>query len=189
MTHVASIKHKYLIIDENKRQAYKAFRDTLSSLPNPSGLHPPNARLPVGLFFMSAAAREMWQRLAEHDTDQDWFPNEMEKIRGGGSLYQLAQAAKVNYSVYRNWIRGNVERESALAEAERDCKANRVARVLQATFDTATSVSSEPVTHSERLRAAEILLKPSAAVSVPEGKEVSGISISFVDAVDGKPVK
>ncbi len=187
MTHAAPIKHKSLIIDVNQRQAYKPFRDILSSQDLPPGFHIPNARRSVGLFFMSAAAREMWQRLAENDTDPDWFPAEMEKIRAGGSLFQLAEAAKVNYSVYRNWIRGNVERESALSDAERDCKANRVARILQATFDTATSVSSEPITHSERLRAAEILLKPGASVPVPEGKEVSSISISFVDADNGKP--
>lgn len=136
---------------------------------------------------MSAAAREMWRLLAEKDTDPDWFPAEMEKVRAGGSLFQLAEAAGVNYSVYRNWIRGNVERESALADAERDCKANRMARVLQATFDTATARVDEPVKHSDRLRAAEILLKPATTVAVPEGKELSSISLNFVEADNGKP--
>ena len=129
----------------------------------------------------------MWRLLAEKDTDPDWFHSEMEKIRAGGSLYQLAEIAQVHYSVYRNWIRGNLERESALADAERDRKAVRLERILQATFDTATSSNGEPVTHSERLRAAEILLKPGTTLAVPEGKEVSSISVTFVDAADGKP--
>jgi hypothetical protein len=136
---------------------------------------------------MSAAAREMWRVLADKDTDPDWFPSEMEKIRAGGSIFQIAEAAGVNYSVYRNWIRGNVERESALADAERDCKANRMARVLQTTFDTATSRVDEPVKHSDRLRAAELLLKPATTLAIPEGKEVASISVNFVEADGGKP--
>jgi len=136
---------------------------------------------------MSAESRDQWRRLAEYDTNPDWFEAQLEKIRQGSSLWDLAKTLEIYPSVYRNWIRGNADRELSYTDAERDRKINRLERVLQATFDTAVDVSKEPVSHSERLRAAEILLKPSTAVSVPEGKEVAGINITFVDAEDGKP--
>jgi len=136
---------------------------------------------------MSKASREMWQLLAQKNEDPDWFPAEMERLQEGATVEELAAIAQVHFSIYRNWIRGDANRESALADAERERKSRKMAKVLQAAFDTALSKPEEPVKHSDRLRAIEILLKPAATLEVSGDKATPAITISFVEAVDGKP--
>ena len=131
----------------------------------------------------------MWRLLADLDTNPDFFPDLIERVSEGEPLDKTAATIGVHYSVLRNWIRGNNDREAAFVEAALRGKTRRVERVLEATFATAVADITEPVKHADRLRAAEILLKPSTSVSVSSDKPSSGITISFVEAKDGKPTE
>ena len=134
-----------------------------------------------------AETKEMWRILAEKDTDPEWWPGQLELLREGATLEALSEVVAVRYAVYRNWIRGNQDREVALAEAKRAGKTRQMERVLQATFDTALSTPADDIKHSDKLRAIEILLKPSSTIAISGENAPSGIKISFVDAEDGKP--
>ena len=134
-----------------------------------------------------AQKREEWRILAEKNTDPEWGPSQLELLREGATLEQLSEVVAVRYSIFRNWIRADAEREVSLAEAKREGKTRQMERVLQTTFDTALSSPADPVRHSDKLRAIEILLKPTSTIAISGEKTPSGIQISFVDAENGKP--
>ena len=134
-----------------------------------------------------AQKREEWRILAEKNTDPEWWPSQLELLREGATLEQLSEVVAVRYSIFRNWIRADAEREVSLAEAKREGKTRQMERVLQTTFDTALSSPADPVRHSDKLRAIEILLKPTSTIAISGEKTPSGIQISFVDAENGKP--
>ena len=128
-----------------------------------------------------------WRRLAEKDVDPEWWPSQLEIIEQGGTLEALAEVVAVRYTIFRAWIRGNAEREISLANAEREGKARKMERVLQAAFNTALAPCDEPVKRSDALRAIELLLKPSSTIALNSDRTPSGITIRFVESVDGKP--
>ena len=145
----------------------------------------PDYQIATGTF----RKREMWRQLARLDTDAEWFENQIQRIKDGASLETLAEALGVNYSIYRNWIRGNENRESALAEAVRERKARQMERVLQRTFDTALAHIEEPPKRADALRATEILLAYEKSGGGNGQAPSINLNISFVEAKDGKPVE
>lgn len=132
---------------------------------------------------------EMWRSLAHNDTDPEWWQKQLLLIEDGATVDQLCVLAKVHYSVYRNWIRGNDERERAFLAAQATQRSRKMERVLQATFDTALAHVAEPVKNSEKLRAAEILFQVNGATTgSPAAQAVANISITFVEAKDGRKI-
>ena len=136
----------------------------------------------------STKKSEMWSALAELDTNEDFWPTIVSRLGDGEFLAQLAKELKVNYSILRNWIRGNKGREQAFAEAEKQGRQSRVERVMQKAYETATATIEEPATRMEQLRAVEIMLRQ-ADQSVDKPTTFGDITINFVQARDGKTVE
>ena len=137
----------------------------------------------------SLKKREMWQLLAEKNTADEWFIDQMELISDGATLDELAKVLGIHYSVYRNWIRGDQKREAVFAEAERERKTRILARTLKVVESTATAPVDEPVRHSDRLSAAKLLLDNEKSQSNTSSGPSINLNISFVEAKDGKEVK
>lgn len=132
---------------------------------------------------------DMWRGLAHLDMDPLWWPNQLRLIEDGATVDQLCVVAKAHYSVYRNWIRGNDERERAFLGAQATARSRKMERVLQATFDTALANVEEPVKHSEKLRAAELLFNIGGmAPGHAAAQAAANITITFVEAKDGQRI-
>lgn len=129
---------------------------------------------------------QMVTALAELDTNDDFWPSIVSRISDGEFLSTIANELKVNHSILRNWIRGSKPREQAYAEAERAGKQYRISLVMKKAYETATADIADPATRMEQLRAAEILLKQGEGERAPAS--VANISITFVQAAEGKPV-
>ena len=130
----------------------------------------------------------MWSALAELDMNEDFWPTMVSRLGDGEFLAALAKELKVNYSVLRNWIRGNKSRELAYAEAEKQGRHSRLERVIQRAYETATADIKEPTTRMEQLRAAEIMLRQHDA-SGDKPQTFGDITINFVQAKEGRTVE
>jgi len=130
----------------------------------------------------------MWSSLAELDTNEEFWPAIVSRISDGDFLSTLASELKVNHSILRNWIRGNKGREQAFADAEKQGLQSRIERVMQRTYEAATSTISRKTTRMEQLRAAEIMLKQHES-DRPAPAQYGDITINFVQAQDGKTVE
>ncbi len=131
---------------------------------------------------------EMWSALAQLNTEEEFWPTVVSRIADGEFISTIAGEIKVNHSILRNWIRGDVEREKQYQEAEKAGRFARIQRVMQKTYTTATAEIEGAPTTMEQLRAAEILLKHEQ----PEERtptHVANIAITFVQAKDGREVK
>ena len=129
---------------------------------------------------------EMVTALAELDTDAEFFPGIMMRISEGEFVSTIALELKVNYSVLRNWIRGNKAREQEFAAAEAEGKRVRHQNAMKKIYETATArIEAEP-TVADQLRAAEMVIKQSEEEKAPETR-FRDISITFVAAENGKP--
>ena len=124
--------------------------------------------------------------LAELDTEAEFFPNIISRISEGEFVSTIALELKVNYSILRNWIRGNKAREEQFTEAEAQRKKVRIQNALKKVYETATAEIETPPTRMEALRAAEILLKQQEEEKAPT-QRFGDITINFVAAENGKP--
>ena len=125
--------------------------------------------------------------LAEANTNSEFWPEIVSRISDGEFVSTIALELKVNYSILRNWIRGDKAREQEFTQAEADGKQARIQRVLKRVHDTATAESEAPVTTMESLRAAEIALKQQEHEKAPMQKFTGDIQINFVAAENGRP--
>lgn len=135
----------------------------------------------------SLKKREMWQMLAELDTNEEFWPDLLARISDGEFISEVAKAIEVHHSILRNWIRGNKGREQAFQQAESQGKAHRAEQVLKMTYGVATAEVKELPTRMEQLRAAEIMLKQQPERRAPS--TIANIAITFVAAKDGKPAE
>ena len=129
---------------------------------------------------------EMVSALADLDTNEDFWPEIVSRISEGEFVSTIATELKVNYSILRNWIRGNKAREAEYQQAEQDGKQSRIQRVLKRVHETATAPVAAEVTHMEALRASEIALKQHDQERAPT-QNFGDINIIFVAADNGKP--
>jgi len=126
--------------------------------------------------------------LAELDTNEEFWPGVVARISNGEFISTIALELKVNYSVLRNWIRGNKEKEQEFSQAEIDGKKVRQQAALKKVYETATAEIAVEITRTEQLRAAEIYLKQEEEVKAPPSR-IGNLTIHFVAAKDGKEVK
>lgn len=131
---------------------------------------------------------EMWETLATLDTDEQFFPVITHRISEGVFLSEIAKELRVTYSVLRNWIRGNKERDLEYKQAEADGRTARAEAIKRKMYDTATQDVVGELTHADQLRAGEILLKQESASEVKAPTQVANIQINFVAAKDGKTI-
>jgi hypothetical protein len=130
---------------------------------------------------------EMVTALAELDAgDPEFFPTIISRMSDGEFISTIALELKVNYSILRNWIRGNKSREEQFAQAEIDGKQVRAQRARKKIYDTATADLEGQPTHADQLRAAEMVIKEQEESKSPE-QRFRDITINFVAADNGKP--
>lgn len=129
---------------------------------------------------------EMVTALAEADQNEEFWPTIIDRISDGEFISTIASELKVNHSILRNWIRGNMRRESEFQQAERDGKQARIQAVLKKVHETAVADIAEDTTRMEALRAAEIALRQQENEKAPPPK-FGDLHITFVSAKDGKP--
>lgn len=135
----------------------------------------------------SERKRLQWLRLGELDEVPEFWQGLIATITDGTFLSEFAAQIEVNESILRNWIRGNAAREKEYIVAWREGKRARVQRVLESTYKIATQDNDAPVTRTEQLKAAEIILKSQDDSNAPT--QVGDITINFVQAKDGKTVE
>ena len=128
----------------------------------------------------------MVSALAQADTNPEFWPEIVARISDGEFVSTIALELKVNHSILRNWIRGNMQREQEFQQAERDGKQARIQRVLQRVHETAVAEVEDKTTRMEALRAAEIALRQQDTEKAPPQK-FGDINIIFVAAENGKP--
>ncbi len=147
------------------------------------------ANLPIPPPAHSRRKSEMVTLLAElDDADQEFFPRIVMRISEGEFISDVALELKVNYSVLRNWIRGNKARETEFATAEAEGKKFRQQEALKKIYATATEfIKSEP-TRADQLRAAEMIVKHEEETKAPE-RLFRDLTINFVAAENGKPAE
>ena len=131
---------------------------------------------------------EMVTALAEADQDPDFWQTIIDRISDGEFISTIAQELKVNHSILRNWIRGNMKREQEFQQAERDGKQARIQAIHKKIHETAIAEVEAEVTRMEQLRAAEIALRQQDHEKAPTQK-FGDITINFVAAKDGKQEK
>jgi len=131
---------------------------------------------------------EMVTALAQADLEQEFWPTIVSRISEGEFISTIALELKVNYSILRNWIRGNAVREAEFSQAEQDGKQVRIQKVLKKVHETATADIPEETTRMEQLRAAEIALRVQEHEKAPPPR-IGEINITFVSAKDGKPAE
>ena len=129
---------------------------------------------------------EMVTALAELDANPDFWPGVAMRIAEGEFISTIALELKVNYSVLRNWIRGNKAREQEFSAAEIEGKKVRQQIAMKKIYETATAnIEAEP-TRADQLRAAEMVIKQAEEEKAPE-QRFRDITINFVAAENGKP--
>jgi len=126
--------------------------------------------------------------LAELDTNEEFWPGVVARISEGEFISTIALELKVNYSILRNWIRGNKTREEQFSQAEIDGKKVRQQTALKKVYEAATAKIEADPTRMEQLRAAEIFLKQEDEIKAPPSR-IGNLTINFVAAKDGKEVK
>jgi hypothetical protein len=132
---------------------------------------------------------EMVTLLAELDaSDPDFFSRIVLRISEGEFISDLALELKVNYSILRNWVRGNKARETEFAAAEAEGKKFRQQEAMKKIYATATATIEAEPTRADQLRAAEMIIKQEEE-KTPMQKFTGDISITFVAAQDGKPAE
>ena len=136
---------------------------------------------------MSAIATLMVGDLATLDTDPEWWKRQLEKISDGVPLEDLAKEYCIYYGVYRNWIRGSVEREKEYQQALLDKRTRTVEKVTKKVVDTALANPIDLPRYPDVLRAAEIVLNTKESGG-SGGTPSINIVIGFVEAKDGKVV-
>ena len=129
---------------------------------------------------------EMVTLLADLDAaDPDFFPRIVLRIAEGEFIADVALELKVNYSVLRNWIRGNKAREIEFATAESEGKKFRQQAAMKKIYATAIAdITAEP-TRADQIRAAEMIIKQEEEKAPTQ--RFGDITINFVAAENGKP--
>ena len=129
----------------------------------------------------------MWNALANHGEDAEFFPGLIDRIADGEFLSTLAEELKVTHGILRNWIRGDKKREEAYQQAEKDGKQARITRILRKQHETATAQVAGDITYADQARAAEIALKQEQQEEARKAPStIANIAITFVAAQDGK---
>jgi hypothetical protein len=133
--------------------------------------------------------QQMVTALAKANDDPEWWKYQLEQLTDGTTLNALAEAAGVNFSIFRHWIMGDTKREKAYADALAEARRRKLDAIDQQLFNVALNPTGHPK-YADSLRAAEILRNAPAQGASAGGSGIpTAINILFVSAKDGKPEK
>lgn len=115
-------------------------------------------------------------------------------LADGNSMQALCTQYSLTWGVLAAWIRKSPERDGRYRQAMLDRSALRKERLIDGWWDTAAQVPEDAVTHGdvhkarESLAKAEGVFEKGASVSIGSGDGTpKSITVTFVDAVDGRP--